>query len=234
MNIQPIKTRIFTEGESLADFIVEHVPVLADGSVLAVTSKIVSLAEARTVPVAGTDKAALIKEESEFALQTELVWLCIKDGQVLANAGVDESNAHGTYILLPKDSFDSARVLREKLLKHYGVKNLGILITDSRTMPLRSGVTAAGLGWAGFEGVRSYEGKPDLFNRLFKFERVNVADSLATAAAFVMGEGAEQQPLAVIVDAPVVFTDTRIDPHEAIIDPKDDLYRPFFDHLLAQ
>lgn len=231
MNIQPIKTRIFFEGESLADFIVDHIPVLADGSVLAVTSKIVSLAEERTVPTAGNNKEDLIRQESEWALRTEHVWLAVKDGQVMANAGIDESNANGTYILLPKDSFVSARVLHAQLVERYCIQQLGILITDSRAVPLRAGVTATALGWHGFKGVRDYVGEADIFGRVFAFERVNVADSLATAAALVMGEGAEQQPLAVITDAPVVFEDELVNPSEVKIDPKDDLYRPFFEHV---
>ncbi len=230
MEVVPIRTRIFIEGEDLVDFICAHVPELREGSIVAVTSKIVALAEGRTVP-ASVDKDTLIQEESEYALKTALVWLTIKDGSVLANAGIDESNAQGVYILLPKDSFASAEKIRTSLMHHYGFSTLGVLITDSRTAPLRSGVTAVGLGWAGFKGVRDYVGAKDLFGRTFKYERVNVADGLATAAALVMGEGAESQPLAVITGAPVVFTSDPIDPTEARIKPEDDLYRPFFENL---
>jgi len=56
-------------------------------------------------------KDKTIKEESEFALKTEIVWMTIKDGMVLANAGIDESNANGKLILLPKNSFKSAEIL---------------------------------------------------------------------------------------------------------------------------
>lgn len=230
MRVDPIRTRIFMEGEDLLDFIVAHVPQIPEESVIAVTSKIVALAEGRTVPTSA-DKDTLIQSESEYALKTSLVWLTIKDGSVLANAGVDESNAQGVYILLPEDSFASAENIRTSLMRHYGVSALGVLITDSRTAPLRSGVTAVGLGWAGFKGVRDYVGTRDLFGRTFRYERVNVADSLATVAAFMMGEGAESQPLALITDAPVIFMSDRADPAEVRIAPEDDLYRPFFENL---
>lgn len=234
MNLLPIKTRVFVQDEDLVSFIVAHVPAIAEYSVLAVTSKIVALAQGRTVPIEGTDKDELIKSESEFALKTELVWLTIKDGNVLPSAGVDESNAQGVYVLLPSDSFESANALRSALCAYYRIQNLGVLITDSRTAPLRTGVTAVGLGWAGFKGIRDYVGTPDIFGRVFKYERVNVVDSLATSAAFVMGEGAEQQPLALITNAPVEFTHEAIDPLETRIDPRDDLYKPFFDHMPRQ
>lgn len=231
MNLQPIKTRVFVENENIVDFIVAHVPQLAECSVLAVTSKIVSLSEGRTVPFEGANKDELIQSESEFAIKTQWAWLTIKDGSVLPSAGVDESNAQGVYILLPKNSFASAAYIRNALCTHYSIQHLGVLVTDSRTAPLRSGVTAVGLGWAGFNGIRDYVGQNDIFGRPFKYERVNVADSLATAAALVMGEGAEQQPLAIIADAPVEFTNEDIDPASVRIDPNDDLYKPLFDAL---
>jgi F420-0:gamma-glutamyl ligase len=57
--------------------------------------------------------------------------------------------------------------------------------------------------------------------------KVDVADSLATAAVLEMGEGNEQKPLAVIEGASVEFTE-RVNRKELLIDIKDDLYRPLF------
>ena len=45
-----------------------------------------------------------------------------------------------------------------------------------------------------------------------------------------MGEGREQQPLAVIEDAPVEFVE-KVDRTELHIDIEDDVYRPLFDNL---
>lgn len=61
----------------------------------------------------------------------------------MANAGVDESNANGKIILLPRDSFKSANALRNYFKKKYSLKNFGVIISDSRSLPLRSGITAA-------------------------------------------------------------------------------------------
>jgi coenzyme F420-0:L-glutamate ligase len=231
MIVQPIQTRVFKEKEDLIPFILDYVPILKECSILVVTSKIVALAEGRTVPL-GTDedKEKIIRSESEFALHTEHTWLTIKDGTVMASAGIDESNASGKMILLPRDSFDSAEQIRTALCAHFGLKELGVLITDSRILPLRAGVVGVALGYAGFGGVKDYRGTPDIFGRILKMSRVDIADSLATAAVVVMGEGSEQQPLAIINDAPVEWCE-HVDRNELKIDLKDDMYRPLFEHV---
>lgn len=231
MIIRPIKTRVFQESDDLFAFVTDYFKKLPEESVVVVTSKIVALAEKRTAVAENVQtKEKLIRAESEFAIPTKYVWLTVKDGMVMASAGIDESNANGKLILLPKDSFKMARFLRNKLREKYGVKHLGILITDSRTIPLRAGVTGVALGYAGFRGVKDYRGKPDIFGRKFKFSRTNVADSLATAAVLVMGEGNERQPLAIIEGVPVEFCD-RVNRKELHIDIKEDMYRPLFSKL---
>lgn len=229
MIVKAIKTSVFQEGEDLFKFIVGHVKRLHDKSVFVITSKIVALGEGRVRSVKSKrEKIKIIKEESEYAIHTKHAWLTIKDGFVMASAGIDESNADGKIILLPQDSYQTAREIRKKLIKHYGIKDLGIIITDSRTEPLRSGVTGKSIGYAGFEGVKSYVGKPDIFGRTFKFSRVSVADSLASGAVFEMGEGNEQKPLCIVEGAEIKFTGRRIDPSESKIELKDDMYRPLF------
>jgi len=81
----------------------------------------------------------------------------------MASAGIDESNANGKLILLPQDSFQTAYALREKIQQKYDVRHIGVLITDSRTVPLRAGVTGVALGYAGFCGVR------DDFSHVFDY-----------------------------------------------------------------
>lgn len=231
MIIKPIKTRVFQEGDDLFIFITDYLKKLPEKSVVVVTSKIVALAEKRTAVVDNVHtKEKLIRRESEFAMPTKYVWLTIKDGTVMASAGIDESNANGKLVLLPKDSFKTARFLRKKLQRKYSVRHLGVLITDSRTIPLRAGVTGVALGYAGFCGIKDYRNTLDIFGRKFKFSRANVADSLAAAAVFVMGEGSEQQPLVLIKKAPIEFCD-KIRRKELHIDIQDDMYRPLFSRL---
>ncbi len=80
----------------------------------------------------------------------------IKDGMVMAFAGIDESNGRGKLVLLPKDAYKSAKLLRQKLLRKYNLKNLGILITDSGFIPLRKGAIGFAVGYSGFSGVKNY------------------------------------------------------------------------------
>lgn len=231
MKTLPIKTRIFKEGEDMIAFITEYIGRLKENSVLVVTSKIVALSEKRTAVIKNAKtKEQLIRVESEVSLRTKHTWLTITDGLLVSSSGIDESNANGKLILLPKDSFRSAHSLRNKLRKKYRVKNIGILITDSRTMPLRAGAVGMAIGYAGFRSIKDYRNTPDIFGRKFKFSRSNVADGLAAAAVLVMGEGREQQPLAIIEDAPIEFCE-KIHRKELLIDIQDDMYRPLFARL---
>lgn len=231
MEIKAIKTRIFLQNEDLPQFIFQHLKKLPENSVLVITSKIVALSEGRVVEFKNTkQKVALIKQESDFAMKTKYAWLTIKDGMVLASAGIDESNAKGKLILLPKDSFKSAEILRKKIMRQFHLKNLGVLITDSRLLPLRSGVVGIALGYAGFRGVKDYRGTKDIFGRVLKMSRTDVADSLATSAVLCMGEGREQQPIALITQAPVVFA-KKVNKKELQIDPREDMYQPLFEKI---
>jgi len=252
MQVHPIKTRIFVEGEDISAFIYEHIPALKDGAIVVVASKIVALAEKRVV-VLGTreDKEALIRQESEWMKHIfGPWWLTVRDGTVVVNAGIDESNVdpvkslrdHGAsrkLILLPKDSFASAESLRSSILhppERTGsvragkarMKNLGIIITDSRITPLRRGVVGVALGYAGFRGIRDYRGAPDLFGRAMEVTETDIADSLATAATLVMGEGSESQPLAVIEGAPVEWA-LQVDREEMKMPRDQDMFKHLFD-----
>lgn len=234
MIIKAIKTKVFKKNENLLDFILNYIPHVNEGDIVVVTSKIVALSEGRTEEIVNEKtREELIKKESTFALRTKYTWLTIKDGTVMSSAGIDESNADGKIILLPKDSFNSAHLLRKKIQKRYGVKNLGVLITDSRLLPLRAGVVGVALGYAGFKGVRDYRKTLDIFGRVLKVSRTDVADSLATAAVLLMGEGREQKPLAVVKKAPVDFIN-KINQKELLIDPKEDVYAPIFKILLRK
>ncbi len=228
MIVRAVKTRIFREGEDLADFVISHVPKLKDGSILAVASKIVSLSENRIAPF--SQKKQLIKSESSQQIRTKYVSLTVKDGMILPNAGIDESNGDGRLILLPKDSYKSAERLREKLKKKYKVRKLGIIVVDSWVTPMRAGVTGLALGYAGFRGIRQYKGKKDIFGRKFNFSSVNVADSLATSAMLEMGEGSERRPLATITGVHIDFSE-RVKTGELRADQKSDMYFPLIERL---
>lgn len=231
MTITPIATRIFSEGEPLVPFIREHVATLRDGSVIAIASKIVALSQGRTLQRQSRQaKEALIIRESDFAIRTPQCWLTIKDNMLIPSAGIDESNAKGRWVLLPAEPYRIAAALRKSLLREYRIARLGVVITDSMIIPLRAGVLGIAIAYSGFRGVRDYRGKKDIFGRTLKVSMTNVADSIATAATLTMGEGAETQPLAVVDGAPVVFC-SRTKKAEIVFEPKNDLFKPFFDAL---
>lgn len=228
MKLTPVHTAVFQEGADLPLFIKTHIPAMCEGTVLAVASKLVCLWQGLSVPYESqAQKEDLIQKESSSALKTPLAWLTIKAGMVMTNAGIDESNAQGKLLLLPKDCYAAAQQLRTRLQGLYSIKNLGVLITDSMILPLRAGVIAGAVGYAGFKGVRDLRGRPDIFGKKLEVTLVNAADSLASAAALCMGEADEQRPLCVIEDAPVTFTD-ELNPKEISYPVEDDLYTPLF------
>jgi len=232
MIIKTIKTKIFKPKDNLLLFIEKYLPIIKEGSVLAITSKIVALSENRIVEKGGKyNKKNLIKKESQFVLPTKNTPLMtINDGMVMANAGIDESNADGKIILLPKDSFKIAHTVRNYFKKKYDLDTFGVIITDSRSLPLRVGVTGVALGYAGFEGLKDYTNSLDIFGQPTLFSKVNIADSLATVAVLCMGEGNEQRPLAIINKVSIEYTN-KINKDELKMDIKKDMYKQISDAI---
>lgn len=226
--VASFRTGIFSPGEDLAAFILASIPRerAVEGMVLAVTSKIVSLAENAVVPRSDVEKSALIRREADAFLGETLygVALTIKHGILIPSAGIDESNSvNGDFILFPKDPYASARRLHAALREAWGVRDLGILITDSHTQPLRRGVTGIGLAHWGFRATRNLVGTSDLFGREMKMTHVNVLDALAVAAVYAMGEVAERRPLALLYGSGAEFTETS-SADEIAIPREEDLY----------
>ena len=103
-------------------------------------------------------------------------------------------------------------------------------MSDSSSIPLNWGVTGHAIAHCGFNPLRSYIGKPDLFGRLMKMEQLNIAQSVTAAACMEMGEGAEQTPLAVVENlSGVEFHDhvpTTAELAALHIEIEDDVYAP--------
>jgi putative folate metabolism gamma-glutamate ligase len=210
-----------------------YVQRLPERSVLAITSKIVAICEGRVLPMAGVEKRELIEAEAERYLPPHPkygVSLTIKQDMLIATAGIDESNAEGHYVLWPSDAQRSANAVRAHLAQRFSLAEVGVIITDSRTTPLRLGVTGVALAHSGFRALNDYVGSKDLFGRALRMTKVNVMDALATSAVLVMGEGDECTPLAVIDDLPFVAFQPR-DPsadelRQLCVSLEDDLYAP--------
>ncbi len=232
LSVQPIQTEIFQPRQDLLQFVKSSVPrtLVQERMILVITSKIVSLAENRLVAKDSISKKELVQQEADVFLG-EVAYGCyltVKHGLFIPSAGIDESNsATGDYILFPKDPYQSAENLWSALKKEWNLKELGILITDSHTTPLRKGVTGIGLAYWGFQGLRNLVGTEDLFGRQLVMTNMNLVDGLSVAAVMMMGEGNECQPLAVIHGASVVFSE-KTNRDEIAMPLQEDLYAPFF------
>jgi coenzyme F420-0:L-glutamate ligase / coenzyme F420-1:gamma-L-glutamate ligase len=124
--------------------------------------------------------------------------LCMKNGTLLPNAGVDASNAPpGFLVPLPANPDKSAARIREEIRKREGIVT-GVIIADSRTHAMRVGCSGVAIGCAGFPSVIDDRGRSDLFGRKLQVTKRAIADNIATAAELVMGEADECTPVAVI------------------------------------
>lgn len=182
-------------GDDLAS-LVAGATELADGDVVAVTSKIVSKSEGR---VRRVDRHAAIAAESVrvLARRGDSVIAETAHGLVLAAAGVDASNtAPGTVLLLPADPDASARRLRERLRALTG-RNVAVVVTDTAGRAWRSGQTDLAIGCAGLLPLTDLRGTRDTFGNELLVTAPAIADELASAADLVKGK-ATGRPVAVL------------------------------------
>lgn len=236
MKVTPIKTeKVLPRSTTLVALLDRSLKKFPEGSILAITSKIVALCEGRVLPLQKISETTL-REEAEYYLPAKAsrysVPITIKDNAFIARAGMDASNTGGYYSLLPHDSYRTAKKVRAYLVKRFKVKKAGVIIVDSHSSPLRRGVTGVTIGWSGFKGLKGYEHVPDIFDHYFT-THANHVDALATAASLTMGEGNEQTPLALITDITNVDFSPSSPTQEELIYFKpqieDDLFAPLFD-----
>lgn len=125
---------------------------------------------------------------------------------LVANAGLDESNAPAGFAIgWPRDPVASARKLRKALEKRmqndeYEGRNIAVILSDSCCVPRRSGVTAMALTVSGMDPLQSQKGRKDLFGKPLHITVEAVADQLATAANFLMGNAGQAIPAVIIRD----------------------------------
>ncbi len=240
MIVTAIKTKKIRAGEiNLFSLLDEVLDDLEENTVIAITSKIVSLCERRTVPLEEISRENLIVQESNLYLPSTLSQygshFTITNNTLIAAAGIDESNGDGNYILWPKDAQKTANNVRAYLKERFKLKNVGVIITDSTSYPMRRGTVGIVLAYSGFLALNDYRGKTDLFGRELHYAVSNVANGLAAATVLNMGEGTEQTPLAVVTDLPFVnFVDrdpTRQELDEVFVALKDDLFAPFLEKV---
>lgn len=240
MKITAIKTRkIKPPKDKIWDILEKAAKSLKENSIFCIASKVVAISEGRCIPISDyPHKDELVKKEADKYLERNLTphsWMMhtLKNNLLIGSAGIDESNGDGFYILWPENPEKSAKEIYEFLREKSGLKNIGVIITDSHSIPLRRGLVGISLAHFGFEPLKDYMGEKDLFGRELIYSMSNIPDSLAAASVFAMGEGAEQTPIAIIEDlnGMVKFTDKKWKPEKQNSDfkikPEEDLYAPF-------
>lgn len=227
MIITPIKTeKILPNQTKLFEILDKYLLKLRENSILAITSKIVSICEGSVTK--NIDKHELVKKEADQMMigfnNPYGMDLTIKNNILIPNSGIDESNGNGYFILWPKDPYKSAAAIHSYLVKRFQLTNIGVIITDSKTTPLRWGTTGTSIAHYGFSALNNYIGEKDIFGRKLQFTKANIADGVGAACVLAMGEGKEQTPLCVVEDIP--FVDFTIKKENLIISIEDDLYAP--------
>jgi F420-0:gamma-glutamyl ligase len=247
MRVTALKTPVITAGQDLFPIIVSALKEqggLPERSIIAVTSKIIAYSQNRLVPKTAQDladpvtnkahKHQLARQEAELFLPPDNsqynLMFTIKNGTISVNTGIDESNAGNNFVLWPEKLPEFLAELWSKLRTEFNIKELGLVVTDSKIYPLRWGVTATCLAHCGFQAVYDCRGQQDLFGRTMEMERVNISEAVAISAALEMGEVAEQKPLALVTEVQTVTFQDRPPTHqelaELIVDPKDDFFAP--------
>ena len=243
MEVKGVKTALYKGEDLLKDFIISHIKTLKNNTILGIASKVVALSQGRLVDLNevkntknpkkyydGKKKenakvAALINKEAKFVFPGDF-YLTYKEGAILAAAGIDQSNVpEGYAVLLPNNLKKTITTLWLDLRKHYKVRNLGIIIIDSHCVPLREGTHGLALAYTGFQGVKDYRGKKDLYGKKMQVSQLAVADNLASAALLMMGESKERTPLVTIKEAPVKF---QKEYGQGSISPQKCLFKEFY------
>jgi coenzyme F420-0:L-glutamate ligase / coenzyme F420-1:gamma-L-glutamate ligase len=219
---------------------------LLSGDVLVLAQKIVSKSENRYVYLNGiapspraqelaleADKdpriVELILRESTEILRVRkgAIIVAHRNGYVHAHAGIDQSNIESAddnprVLLLPENPDASAKALRSELKQRTGAE-VAVIINDSAGRAWRNGVIGFALGTAGLVTVENRIGTHDLFGRALEITEVAVADELAAAASFLMGQAAEGAPVILIRGADISVAETG---SKALIRaPAQDLFR---------
>lgn len=250
MEFIPLKTsHIIQQNENINSVIQETLQynkqTLHEQDILLITSKVVAICQGRIKDF--SDIKEVSEKAKELAIPYKLdprevhiiineadrifgglpgLLLTEKEGILIANAGIDQSNAGATgrVILWPTDPFHTAFTIQQDLQKKYKLSQLGLIISDSRVHPMRRGVIGVAIGVSGFIPLDDCRGRVDLFGRKMQFTTRAVVDQLADGAHVLMGECNEQIPMVLIRNAPVQFTSEPIDPNIMKMPFEQDLF----------
>lgn len=234
MNFVPLPTEIFTKGEDLFAFFCKSLEknqyIIEENTVVVISSKVVALSQNN---ISKKNLSELVEQESESILsQKGGFFLTEKNGILIPNAGIDQSNAQkGEKILWPHSPQQFTDMFRKNLQEKYfsehtiKLQNIGVVISDSRITPRRRGTTGVALSWSGIEGVFDMRGQEDIYGKKLEVSTVNIADNIVSGAEIIMGQGGEKTPFVFVNSFPKkFFTSKPQDPHFALMPKDEDLF----------
>ncbi len=210
ITIIPLKISRVLPGRALYDIVFRafrnHHVTPRTGDVIAVASKVASIAERRIVQLdkiqpstharrIGRDwninprlAQVILNESDEILGGVPNFLLTVKKNILTPNAGIDQKNSpRGTITLWPRNPDSTADQLRKAVQKKFSAR-VGVIIVDSRITSLRMGTVGLAVGISGFLPIVDERRKRDLYGREVKATRLNIADDVASAAHLAMGE----------------------------------------------
>jgi F420-0:gamma-glutamyl ligase len=186
LEIIPLLLERESESFNLYDKIVNNKNKIGfqNGDLLIISSKYLSISEGRVKKLsnvkAGKESIMLSKI---YHINPKLMELIVREsdeifgglygfvltavhGILSPNAGIDKSNIPlGKVVLYPKQPYDSIEILRKKFFIDFGIR-IGIILSDSRILPMRIGTVGIALASSGFEPIMDLKGTKDLFGNV--------------------------------------------------------------------
>ena len=256
MQLFSLKLPIIRKNDPLLDIFIKSIKNsekgLKEGDIVVISEKVVATSQGRVVNLSEVKDISerakqlankydmderfvelIVREASEILGGLPHVILAKVNDFLIANAGIDQSNAGpNNVVLLPSNLKDVVWNYRKTLKDEFNIKDLGIIIADSRVQPLRVGTIGIAIATAGFEPVEDCIGRADLFNRPLEITKRAIADDLASAAQFLLGEADEQTPIVIIRDVNIEFTENPQRTTE--MSPEECLYMNIFSKYLLK
>jgi coenzyme F420-0:L-glutamate ligase len=236
------KEKPFDIFQDLIETLYKNEEKLIDGDIIVISTKYVSYSQGRIIDLDNV-KTSLegIDISEKFHMKSEIGEIILResdkifggipgfmitseDNLMAPNAGIDKSNAKkGKAILYPKNPFLVAEQIKRKVFLKFLI-HVGVILVDSRLMPVRIGTSGVAISCAGIEPVLDMRSEKDLNGNSLKVTFQAVADNLATIANHKMGEGAQATPFAIIRNSGAKLTDRKIFPGETRISPNQCVY----------
>lgn len=247
MNLFSIKLPLIKKNDPLLDIIIKNIKnkgeTLKEGDIIVISEKVIATSQGRIINLNEIKEISedAIRMAKEYDMDERIVEIILQEASMIlgglpgghvmlakvndfliANAGIDQSNAGpNNVILLPKDLKEVVWNYWRTLRETFNITDLGVIFADSRVQPLRKGTIGIAIATAGFEPVEDLRGHPDLYNRPMQITMRAIADDLTSAAQFLLNEADQQTPVVIIRGANVDFTEnpeltTEMPPEECL------------------